>query len=146
MVNIYEVSTQTTEEIEYEVIKPQYETWFERTVIEWYKDFARHVPHLIPVITDVFDDSMSPIGGSASEMFAVLENSVAVDFCGIERFPESIDDWTEDHLLYFEEMVDLNEYEKKLFRDVERFLKSKNMTYCRCNPKEVESTSVIGVW
>lgn len=144
MVNAYEVSA--AKEIEYDFIKPGFEKRFERAVMEWYYQFSRFVPNFIPVIADIFDDTMHPVTSIASDMVNILSECAAAEWCGIEKYPESMDKWTEDDFLTFDEDVDLYQYESEFFADVEAFLVSKNMTFCRYDMYQPEVTYVVGVW
>jgi hypothetical protein len=143
MVNAYELSQ--VEEINYDFIKPGLEDRFEVAVMQWYCDFSRFVPHFIPTITDVFDDTI-PITSIASDMVSILSECAAIEFCGIDKFPESMSDWTSDHILRFEDEIDLYQYEHDFYADVEKFLVAKNMTYCRSDEYKPEVTYVVGVW
>jgi hypothetical protein len=145
MVGTYALSVET-EEIEYDVIKPQYVSWFERVIMNWYQEFGRLTPKYLPTVVDILDDSLHPIGGTASEAFALLEQSVQVEFCGIDTFPEDLGNWTDDHYLYFEDQVDLTDYEVDLFKDIEKLLETKGLTYSRYNPETAQVSSVIEVW
>lgn len=143
MVNACEVSE--VEKIEYDFIKPGLEDRFERAVMQWYYDYCRFVPHFIPTIADVFDDTI-PITSIASDMVSILSECAAIEWCGIENYPESLSDWTEDHIVKFDEEVDLYEHEFEFYGDVEKLLVSKNMTYCRSDEYQPEVTYMVGVW